>query len=53
MEEELCRKLDKDCGKKLIYKMARDKCQDSQDVKTGLVIIDKNGKLVTDRKYAL
>ena len=50
MEKELYRKLDKDCGKKLIYKMAQERDEDSKDVNTGSVIKDKNGKLVTDRK---
>ena len=33
--------------------MAREKYEDSQDVKTGSVIKYKNGKLVMDKKYAL
>ena len=40
-------------GLKLIYKMARERDEDSKDVKTGSVIKDKNGKLVTDRKDVL
>ena len=53
MEEELYRKLYEDCGKKLVYKMAQERDEDSQDVKTGSVIKDKSGKLVTDRKDVL
>ena len=53
MEEELYRKLDQDCGKKLIYKMAQERDEDNEDVKTGSVIKDKNGKLVTDGKDVL
>ena len=41
-------------GNKLIYKIAQEKDEDSKDVKTGSVIIkDKKGKLVTDRKDVL
>ena len=47
MEEELYRKLDEECRKKLIYKTAQERDEDSKDVKTGSVIKDKN---VTDRK---
>ena len=53
IEEELCRKLDEDCGKKLIYKMARERNGESKDVKTGSVIKNKNGEPVMERKYAL
>ncbi|KAI0235525.1 SID1 transmembrane family member 2 [Lamellibrachia satsuma] len=53
MEEELYRKLYEDCRKKLVYKMAQERDEDSQDVKTGSVIKDKSGKLVTDRKDVL
>ena len=35
MDEELYRKLDEDGGKKMIYKMARDRTQDGRDVKRG------------------
>ena len=51
MEEELYRKLDEGCGKKLIYKMARKRDEDSKGYKNW--ITDKNGKLVTDRKDVL
>ena len=50
MEEKLYRKLDEDCEKKLIYKMAQERGEESNDVKTRSVIKDKNGNLVTDRK---
>ena len=53
MEEELYRKLDKDCGNKLIYNMARERGGDSKDVKTGSIIKDNNGKLVMEKKYVL
>ena len=53
MEQELYRELDEDYGKKLIYKMARERNKDSKDIITGSVIKDKKGKLVTDRKYVL
>ena len=33
MEEELYRKLDEDGGKKMIFKMARDRTEDGRDVK--------------------
>ena len=32
MEEALYRKLDEDCGKKMIFKMARDRTEDGRDV---------------------
>ena len=51
MEEELYRNLDDNCGKKVIYKMTQETDEDSMDDKTGSVIKDKKGKLVTDRKY--
>ena len=38
MEEELYRKLDDDGGKKMIFKMARDRTEDGRDVKRGVVI---------------
>ena len=53
MEEELHRKLNEDCGKKLIYEMARERDEDSKDVIVGSVIKYKNGKLVTEWKYVL
>ena len=45
MEQELHRKLDEDCGKKLIYRMARESDEDSEDVIAGSGIKDMNGKL--------
>ena len=33
VEEELYRKLDEDCGKKMIYKMAQERDEASKDVK--------------------
>ena len=41
MEEELYRKLDEDGGKKMIFKMARDRTEDGRDVKRDAVIKDK------------
>ena len=38
IKEELYRKLDEDCGRKLTYKMAQERDEDSKDVKTGSVI---------------
>ena len=46
MEEELYRKLDEDGGKKMIFKMARDRTEDGRDVKRGAVIKDNNGRLM-------
>ena len=48
MEEELYKKLDEDGGKRMIYKMARDRNEESKDVKRGSVIKDKDGTLITD-----
>ena len=45
MEEELYKKLDEDGGKRMIYKMTRDRNEESKDVKRGSVIKDKNGTL--------
>ena len=54
MEEELQRrKLDEGCGKQLTYKMAQERDEDSEDVTTGSLTKDKNGKLVTDRNDVL
>ena len=33
MEEELFRKLDEDGGKKMIFKMARDRAEDGREVR--------------------
>ena len=46
MEEELYKKLDEDGGKRMIYKRARDRNEESKDVKRGSVIKDKNGTLI-------
>ena len=48
MEEELYRKLEEDGGKKMIFKMARDRTEDGRDVKRGAVIKDNNGRLITE-----
>ena len=37
----------------MICWMARERNEDSKDVKAGTTIKDKNGKLVTDRKEML
>ena len=53
MDEELYRKLDEDGGKKMIFKMARDRTEDGRDVKRGAVIKDNNGRLITESKEVL
>ena len=53
MEEELYRKLDEDCGKKMIFKMARDRIEEGRDVNRGAVIKDKYGRLITESKEVL
>ena len=53
MEEELYRKLDDDGGKKMIFKMARDRTEYGRDVKRGVVIKDNNGRLITESKEVL
>ena len=53
MEEELYRKLDKYGGKKMIFKMARDRTEDLRDVKRCAVIKDNNGRLITESKEVL
>ena len=53
MEEELYRKLDEDGGKKMIFKMARDRTEDGRDVKRVAVIKDNNGRLITESKEVL
>ena len=53
MEEELYRKLDEDGGKKMKFKMARDRTDDGRDVKRGAVIKDNNGRLITESKEVL
>ena len=44
------RKLDEYSGKKMTYAMPLERVDDNKDVKHGLVINDKNGKLVADMK---
>ena len=53
MEEELYKKLDENGGKRMIYKMARDRNEESKDVKRGSVIKDKKGTLITDNNAVL
>ena len=47
------RKLDEDGGKKMIFKMARDRTEDRRDVKRGAVIKDNKGRLITESKEVL
>ena len=47
------RKLDEDGGKKMTFKMARDRTEDGKDVKRGAVIKDNNGRLITESKEVL
>ena len=53
MEEELYQKLDEDGGKKMIFKMARDRTEDGSDTKRGAVIKDTNGRLITESMEVL
>ena len=53
MEKELYRKLDEDGGKKMIFKMARDRTEDGRDAKRGAVIKDNNGMLITESREVL
>ena len=53
MEEELYRKLDEAGGKKMIFKIARDRTEDGRDVNRGAVIKDNNGKLITECQEVL
>ena len=53
MEADVHSKLDDDGGKKMIYKMARDRDENSKAVKVGKVIKDRNGKLVTEQEAVL
>ena len=53
MEEELYRKRDDDGGKKMIFKMARDRTDDGRDVKRGAVIKDNNGRFITESQEVL
>ena len=50
MEEELYRKLDEDGGKKMIFKMARDRTEDGRELKRGAAIKDNNGRLIAESK---
>ena len=42
------KKLDEYGGKKMIFKMARDRNEDGRDVKRGAVIKDNHGRLITE-----
>ena len=53
MEADVYSKLDEDGGKKMIHKMARDRNENSNDVKGGTMIKDRNGKLVTEQEAVL
>ena len=53
MEADLYTKLDEDAGKKMIYKMARHRNENSKDVEGGTFIKDRNWKLVTNREEVL
>ena len=48
-----CTELDEDCGKKMIFNMARDRTEDGRDVNIGAVIKDNNGRLITESKEVL
>ena len=54
-DEELYRKLDKDGSKQnlMIFKMARDRTEDGREMKSGAVIYDNNGRLITESKELL
>ena len=53
MEEGLYRKLDEDGGKKMIFKMARDRTEYGRNVKRSAVIKDNNGRLIKEIKEVL
>ena len=53
IEADVYSKQDEDGGKKMIYKMARDRNENSKDVKGGTVMKDRNGKLVTEQEAVL
>ena len=53
MEADVYSKLDEDGGKKMIYKMARYRDENSKDVKGGTVMKARNGKLVTEQEAVL
>ena len=46
-------KVCEDSGKKMIFKMARDRTEDGRDVKRGAVIEDNNGRLITESQDVL
>jgi len=50
MEQELYNKLETDRGRKVIYKLAKDRDSDSKDMQGGACIKDTDGKLVTDKR---
>ena len=50
MEEELYQKHDEDGGKKMIFKMARDRTEDERDVTRGAVTNDNYGRFNTESK---
>ena len=52
-DEELYRKLDEDGSKQTIFKMARDRTEDGREMKSGAVIYDNNGRLITESKELL
>ena len=53
VEADVYSKLDEEGGKKMICKMARDRDENSKDVKGGTVMKDRNGKLVTEQEAVL
>ena len=50
MEQELYNQLETDRGRKVIYKLAKDRDSDSKDMQGGACIKDTDGKLVTDKR---
>ena len=52
-ENDLYIQLKEDCGKKRIYKLAKDREVESKDVRGGTVLKDKDGKLAFDANYLL
>ena len=53
MEADVHSKLEEEDGRKMIYKIARYRDDNSKDVKDGTVIKDRNGKLVTEQEAVL
>ena len=53
MVEEPHRKFDEDGGKKMIFKMARDRTEDGRHVKRDAVIKDNNRRLIAESKEVL